>query len=99
MLRQREYSKNVDQYDAVAPSLLSRVLVFPPCQRCRYIVAFYGCGWSRDTEEEECGKGSEQHGQAGPPEHQLFFVQEYLEGGTLQAMVFEAMEDEVRQQG
>ncbi|GAB4820884.1 hypothetical protein N2152v2_007930 [Parachlorella kessleri] len=52
----------------------------------KYIVRFYGCGWTRVTEEEES-----THGGRPPTHHQLFFTQEYMEGGTLQELVVRAM--------
>ena len=53
---------------------------------CRYIVRFYGCGWSQEAEEGD-------HIASG---QQLFFLQECLMGGTLHQMVLKAMGSTVR---
>jgi hypothetical protein len=63
-----------------ACSVLSRL-----ASPCRYIVQFYGCGWSQEAEEGV-------HVTLG---HQLFFLQEYMEGGTLHQMVLKAMTSKV----
>ncbi len=46
---------------------------------------FYGCGWPQEAEDGV-------HAALG---HQLFFLQEYMEGGTLQRMVLRAMTSKV----
>ena len=57
---------------------------------CRYIVGFYGCGWSKETEEQEV------EGKELPQGQRLFFLQELMEGGTLQHVVMRAMASAVR---
>ncbi|GAB4820768.1 hypothetical protein N2152v2_007814 [Parachlorella kessleri] len=51
----------------------------------KYIVGFYGCGWSKETEEQETEGKELPHGQ------RLFFLQELMEGGTLQHVIMRAM--------
>lgn len=60
------------------------------CPHCSY-----GCGWTRDTEEAEAQAGpvagattAEHH---APTAHELFYIQEYCPGGTLQALIYKAM--------